>query len=234
MYSSQDPKFDPRRPLPYRWLFPTVQLLVCFLALWPIGDHLMRDAEGLFANFEAEYQYHAAQPVPPAANHGETASDAVGLSSPATEVDFEQMRLRFPTALNLPALLVQLPYIVVNPEQKVWRPQGISVDEWNQMFLPFAGLIFWWSAGRGFEAFLALRHKLVYPRITWLETISALVMLIGGTTCEIAISASPIAERQQLMIGAIGFALWSALSIPLIVAKIQQIRLDRLADPFEY
>ena len=133
---------------------------------------------------------------------------------------------------RLPALLVQLPYIVVNPQQKVWRPEGISVDEWNQMFLPFAGLLFWWSAGRGFEAFLAVRHKMVYPRVTWLETIAAFVMFVGGTTSVVAIAAAPITERQQLVTGAIGFALWSALSIPMMVAKIQQIRLDRLADPY--
>jgi hypothetical protein len=233
MYSSHDPRFDPKRPLPYRWLFPTVQLLICFLALWPIGDQLMRDAERLFSTFEVDYRYRSTPAVPSAPNHENSGSDPVGLASPA-DLDFDQMRLRFPTALNLPALLVQLPYIVVNPEQKVWRPQGISVEEWNQMFLPFAGLIFWWSAGRGFEAFLAARHKLVYPRISWLETIAAFVMFVGGTTCVVAISASPIVERQQLVIGAIGFALWSALSIPVVAAKVLQIRLDHLSDPFGY
>jgi len=110
----------------------------------------------------------------------------------------------------------------------------MSVEEWNEMFLPFAGLIFWWSAGRGLEAFLATRHQLVYPRISWIETIAAFVMCVGGAVCVIAISSSSLSDRQEMMTGVVGFALWSALSIPVIVAKILQIRLDRISDPYYY
>ena len=64
-----------------------------------------------------------------------------------------EIRRTVPVALNLPVLLVQLPYyVVLNPEKREWVPKGMSFEVWRALSCPFAGMLFWWFAGRGIEA----------------------------------------------------------------------------------
>ncbi len=212
---------DARRPLPYQWLLPFGQLLLCLVALWPLRQPLRENASILWN--DAMGPTRGFLVVPP--GHVADQPDIRGILTSSNDRDPSRVRLRIPVALDLPALLVQLPYVIVNPEQTTWRPQGISLTEWNAMFLPFAGLIFWWSAGRGFEAFLSATRKVIFPHITWLESICAVTLFLAGIVVMCGVAFSSASQEHSLRAGAAGFALWCGLSVPMILAKVLQIRL---------
>lgn len=204
--------FDSTRPLPYRWILPALQLLLCLVAIWPARAALAAP----FSKTES--------PRVVALQSDTQVEDIEAESSNLPEG--ERLRLRIPMALDLPALLVQLPYVILTSARTVWRPGRIPLLEWNAMFLPFAGLIFWWSAGRGFEALIASTRKIIQPRITRIETICASVMLLVGIVM-VVVTFSGAVEENSFMSGSAGFALWAGLSVPMILAKIAQRKLEK-------
>lgn len=213
--------------MPYRWILPVLQLVLCAMALWPYHQHLLENASVLLGG-AGDTTVGLAPPAETKEPANATPLDLAALTDP-TNVD--RLRVKVPLAIDLPALLAQTPYVFLSPTQAVWTPPGMTPQEWNAMFLPFAGLIFWWSAGRGIEAFLSSLKLCVYPRITWIETILATGMFMACTAFIGAIAFSPVPEQNQMIAGATGCALWSALSVPLIVAKVRQVRLEKIRIP---
>src|SRR5258707_11157311 len=64
----------------------------------------------------------------------------------------------------------------------LWRhetvPTGFVAEWWRALTWPIVGLIFWWLAGRGMEALLAARSRLISPALTWAEAIVAALICI--------------------------------------------------------
>jgi len=83
-----------------------------------------------------------------------------------------------PTMLNVPSLLVQLPYVILNPDKKEWVPKSMDLWTWRAITLPLIGILFWWIAGRSMEALLAARPQLVRPRIRWIEAVVGATLLL--------------------------------------------------------
>ena len=116
----------------------------------------------------------------------------------AAKIDFLQMRV--PVLLNFPVVLAELPYILASPSKREWTPRGMLPEEWRALTWPFAGILFWWCAGRGMEALQATRRSVVSPRLTWVETALAIVLLLVGVGTGVGIATStPYAVSDDLL-----------------------------------
>lgn len=163
-----------RDGFPFRWVLPSAQLLVCFVVLWPVRDSL------LFDLLETVRSY-----APARAAGGKVAEEQRVLILPSFTLTPEEeqarnagakvteLRFRAPIVLNFPVLVVQLPYVLVVPAREEWVPRVMSAMTWRALSWPFAGIVFWWFAGRGIEALLAARRSIPYPRLSRIETVLA-------------------------------------------------------------
>jgi hypothetical protein len=99
---------------------------------------------------------------------------------------------------------------------------------WRSVSWPFFGIIFWWIAGRGIEALVASRRRLLSPVITWIEVFVASVDVALGTLI-LALFLS--GDRSGFVfpwpsaIAASG--LWILLGGTTIVARVAQWRIRR-------
>ncbi len=132
------------------------------------------------------------------------------------------------TALNLPGLVIQLPYAMVSSSQREWMPEDVDFRVWRAITLPWLCLPFWWIAGRGIDALTALKHRQLAPRIRWPEVLVGSIWLAGGATILIGFLASPTADKdtQFTRVGASG-GLWAMLGALSVIAGFRQRRLRR-------
>ena len=219
------------RGFPFRWVLPVVQLAICFVAVWPARWMLVENLAAMTRRTEETKSSQNTHPAVPVEKLPE-GSVAVMLDSDIPK-EFSEIRsrLQIPTALNLPASLVQVPYAMLSPDSQIWHPRGTLIQEWNAMFLPFVGMVFWWFAGRGLEGFFSALRKSLVPKISWLEFVFAAAMFLFGIVAVIAIYFSSPSDRKDMLTAASGFALWAALSVPVLFAKILQRRLTKAAAP---
>src|SRR5215471_11657387 len=126
------------RVLPFRWILPAAQLLICAVALWPIRNLLVfRQPEDVGFQFDTG--------TPPSESPNTAGTPAIVLDDPVL-IHFSKivdLREEIPVALNLPVALVAVPYAIVNPAKTDWVPKGMDVRTWRAISWPFAGLIFW-------------------------------------------------------------------------------------------
>jgi hypothetical protein len=174
------------RFLPLRWTLPIFQLSVCLLALWPMRGFLifevLRSVEShTAAKATSESETVTQIAPPPMTKERQEAADK------AAKIDF--LRMRVPVLLNFPVVLAELPYILASPDKREWTPRGMLPEEWRALTWPFAGILFWWCAGRGIEALQATRRSVVSPRLTWFETTVAVVLLLIGLGTLVGINA---------------------------------------------
>src|SRR6266496_4747468 len=185
------------RIFPFRWLLPVMQLWLCLLAIWP-SRYLV-----LFEMSQSIESYF------PARRSSKDASPPVNIQIPGlitkqqadAEVVYrmETIRMTVPAMLNLPVLLVQMPYVLSNPEKREWLPQGIPFQTWRAITWPYIGLLFWWSAGRGIEALISGRRGSIAPRLTWVETILAALFVVGGVGALVGTSTSTPDDRSDVI-----------------------------------
>jgi len=138
-----------------------------------------------------------------------------------------RIQLLLPPALNLPVMFAQLPYVIANPDKTEWLPNGIPLEVWRATSWPFAGLLFWWLAGRGMEALdAALHRRKVSLNIRWVEALVGLFEFVsGGLT--VAVSISDTRQSLLMMTLGAGGGLWMILGAVVVVAKFLQWRLRR-------
>jgi hypothetical protein len=129
-------------------------------------------------------------------------------------------------ALNLPSGLVQLPYVILSPTKNEWTPRNMDFRSWRAISWPVIGIPFWWCVGRGIEALIAVRRRLVQPRITWLETIAALAFSLfcgAATVCLPLFAGGDDKLESKLLIT--GFGLWAVLGAAVVTARVMQWRI---------
>lgn len=191
--------------LRFSWLLPLGQLLFCAALLFPIRLMIV---DGLHID------------LPPWVER------AMALNFfPWVKPDF---LLSSVTALNLPGLMIQLPFAIASPNQREWMPEGVDFRVWRAITLPFLCLPFWWIAGRGIDALTALNHRRLAPRIRWPEVVVGSVWLTGGATLFVAFLVSPAADKDSEFthIAASG-GLWAMLGALSVIAAFRQRRLRR-------
>ena len=144
--------------LPYRWILPVLQLLLCLVALWPVRGRINQ-------------AFFHDQPQRVVVLSGNTSVEDIEAES-SNASDDEKTHLRVPMALDLPALLVQTPYVLLylRPHCAPSRQHSFA-----RMECRFPALSLAWSSGGRLDAAskhcLPPRRKPLLPRITRLETI---------------------------------------------------------------
>jgi hypothetical protein len=212
------------RLLPLRWTLPIFQLSVCLLALWPMRGFLI---------FEVLRSIESHTPAKATSESGTITEIVLApmtkgqqeAADKAAKVDF--LRMRVPVVLNFPVVLAQLPYIVASPNKREWTPGGMLPEEWRAMTWPFAGILFWWCAGRGMEALQATRRSVVAPRLTWVETALAVVLFLVGLATLVGIATSTPDDRHDIQFLAFvaGALLWGIFGAIVVAARLLQRRI---------
>ena len=132
--------------------------------------------------------------------------------------------------LNLPAILFQVPWIILSPDRSDWRPPGVDLYLWRAISWPLLAFVFWWIAGRALEALLALRYRVIAPRITMIEAVVAFFIMAGGG---MIVTFSLIFDFRKLYSDfdsatlVTGGGLWTLLGALSVVARFRQWRLRR-------
>jgi hypothetical protein len=131
-------------------------------------------------------------------------------------------------ALNLPGLVIQLPYAMVSSSQREWMPADVDFRVWRAITLPWLCLPFWWIAGRGIDALNAVKHQQFAPRIRWPEVVVGSVWVAGGATVLVGFLVSPTADKDTefTRVAASG-GLWALLGAMSVIAGFRQRRLRR-------
>jgi hypothetical protein len=216
------------RCLPYRWILPIAQLLICAVVLWPIRSDFVFEIRATIHGHGAaralEQEHHFLLP---------DSLDQLVID-PQWERSFrnKERRLLTPTLLDMPVALLDLPYVIHNPDKTEWTPNGMDFKKWRAISWPLVGMIFWWIVGRGVEALLAAHRSVIYPSIGWAETSIGVILLMLGIMLLVGAlwGGDPGSNIPWVFICGSG-ALWVALGGVIVVARIAQrkIRL-RLRD----
>src|SRR5271156_18329 len=182
------------RPLPFRWILPAAQILLAVVMFWPLRHVLaweIRSSVDAYRGHPTELTFPVVAFEP-----SKTASDGpVFVIDPTwpppspgfSMIDFapgtDGLRFWTPLMLNLPAGLLRVPYAIANPDKTEWTPKGMNSLYWRAISWPLAGLVFWWLAGRGIEAFIAAFSKKLRPALKPIEMIMAVLLVLAGVIC---------------------------------------------------
>jgi hypothetical protein len=213
----------PYRAFPFRWVLPIAQLLVCIAMVWPSWPGM---AVQTWHSMRRSWAGPAMpRPLPEPNIEVHVVKIPPGLRQP----DVSEMRMVAPAALNLPVLLIQLPYMTASRAGMEWTPGGMWFEEWRALAWPFAGMLFWWLAGRGLEALVAARRGMVSPPISWIElAIGVSLLVLGAASClTLGFGRRAFPEATDFLF-AIGGGLWAALAAATIAARILQWRIRRI------
>ena len=205
---------------------PIAQLLVSFVFLWPVRGELIWKLK--FALHDS----HVSK-TPPLSD--EVVAIIASQRPPAqkSNIDFEK-RQWVPQALNLPSGLIQLPYMMLSPSKQEWIPVGLDFMTWRVISWPLLGLVFWWGAGRGIDALLAARKRLLQPKMTGVEVVIGSVCFVSfaiAAVCFPLFSGKGHDPGFPLALFSLGFAMWAVLSATVILAKVLQWRMAKCS-PF--
>jgi len=220
---------EPIRPFPFRWVLPIIQLLICILALWPSRYFLLFEvSQSIESHAPAQSGKEASTPpidieIPTLSREQQIAADR------AAKVQY--LRMRVPVALNLPVGIVQLPYVIANPAKTEWVPKGMLTETWRAITWPLAGLLFWWSVGRGIEALGSTRRMLISPRVTLVETVFAAIFVCLGLVVLVGTITSTPDDRSDVQFIALlaGGLLWGVLASIMLAARVFQWRIRKRA-----
>jgi hypothetical protein len=210
------------RPLPYRWIFPVAQLLVCGVVLWPIRS------EFVFEIREAARAYIPTRTLEVKPRYVLPYAFDLNLDNPQVQRSLRnaERRLWTPSVLNLPVMIVDLPYVILNPAKTEWLPKGMDFRWWRAISWPFVGLIFWWIAGRGVEALLSARQSAIYPQISWVETAVGVLVLAAGLMGFIGslVESRLDSDSPWFLFTAAG-VIWAVLGSSAVAARVAQWRI---------
>jgi hypothetical protein len=187
------------RWLKFRWVLPLANLLLCAILLWPIRLMILRE-------LHIPLPQIVAQSMMP---------DCIRWA-PKSE-----FFLTSAMALNLPAGLIQLPYIVTSPSKREWMPVEMDFRVWRVITWPLLSLPFWWIAGRAADALRAIKDRRLTPRIGWPESIAGfLVMALFAIGFAGLLFGLPKADRTpELTRFVAGCGLWTFLGSLTVIAR---------------
>jgi hypothetical protein len=215
------------RSFPFRWVLPSLQLVVCVVLLWSVRVY------SFYGGVESIDSY--SRPTP----KGQAAPGPKLFVVPATTPELQrtayiatklaEIRTEAPLVLDFPVLVVQLPFILVSPAKREWVPKGMLPDTWRALSWPLVGTFFWWFLGRSVEALPMARRSVVRPRISWIETACAVILFGTGLVALIGMLTSTPADRSdvQFMTLLAGGLLWGLLATVTIAARFLQWRVAK-------
>jgi len=203
-----------RRVVAFRWVLPIAEILVCAALLWPWRGIL---AWQLRATGHEYWPAKIDEPVH--LNVVLTPSAKTPQETNAEEL--LDIRISGPALLNMPCALLGL-------ARREAVPRGMVAEFWRSVSWPFFGIIFWWIAGRGIEALVASRRRLLCPEITWMEVfVASLVVALGALILAAFLSGDRSGFVFPWPSAVAASGLWILLGGTTIVARVAQWRIRR-------
>lgn len=207
--------------VPFRWILPIGQLLICIVVLWPIRSEIAFETRATILSYTVvkSLEQKPSEAMPYVLD--------INLDDPEVEKSLRnrERRLWAPTMLDMPAGIIQLPYIIHNPAKTEWVPKGMEFKIWRAISWPFVGLIFWWIAGRGVEALRASRRNVLDPSMGWVETgVGAFLMTLGIILLIAPLCAGESDSDHSWVFICGSGAIWASLGAAIVIARIAQWR----------
>lgn len=204
-----------RHAVPFRWVLPVAELILCISLLWPLKGLLF---------FQLQSSAHAQWPT--RVQEPEFRLDPAPILDLKLEPDSKTLggtRTSIPALLNLPGAFLGL-------ARTASAPKGMLPEFWRAISWPVVGIVFWWIAGRSIEALAASRRRLLAPIIVWLEVlVASLVIAFSSALCVGFILDPSIREEfiYPWRLTAVAAGLWILLGAATISARVVQWRIRR-------
>jgi hypothetical protein len=205
-----------RRVIAFRWVLPISEILLCAALLWPWRG---------FLTWQLRSTGHAYWPTTiegPEPVHLDIKS--TGDTKTPQKINAEKLleiRVSAPAVLNIPCSLFGL-------LRREAVPRGMLPEFWRSLSWPFFGIAFWWIAGRGIEALVASRRRLLSPAITWIEVFVASLVIVPGVFIWLLFFSGDRAGFVFPWPGALSAsAMWILLGGATIAARIAQWHIRR-------
>lgn len=200
--------------LSFRWVLPIAQLLVCAALVWPWTGFLV---EQLQAVAHSHWPTRVSRPV----IYIDTVQATRTTPKQERAMELMELRITAPQLLNLPCFALGL-----GSRRAV--PTGILPNVWRSISWPFFGAIFWWIAGRGIDALLASRLRVLFPQISWGEVLVALVVI---ALCSLIWGLYFSGDRSGFIFpwrpALAASTLWTILGAVTIAARLRQRRIQK-------
>jgi len=187
-----------RRRTPFRWTLPVAELLLCAALVEPFAGFL------IFQMRPAARADSTKAERPPALN-----LDLQRVQTPEEKTCRETVN-----ATNMDTGIAESSLCIPRIGSKELVPNGVFSELWRSFTWPIVGVIFWWIAGRGLEALLACRRRVLLPVITWIEVLVAslictfcLLLLFGFCWTQICVQVSSIRGIWLRLLVDCGFCL---------------------------
>jgi len=197
--------------IPFRWILPIAQLILCVILLWPFRDGFITQIHSALHGYWPELVDKEEIVIHPGApSH---ANQNVAQS-------YGEWRLVAPALLNMPVVLTGL-------ARRETVPMGIVSEWWRALTWPIVGIIFWWIVGRGMEALLAIRSHLISPAVSWAETIVAALISICMGVILVGLAVDPSMRSESifpLRMETVACSVWLILGLTTVGARILQRR----------
>ncbi len=222
------------RPFPFRRVLPLSQLLLCAVIIWPYRAVIAFELFGLPRHRSASQIPESAPPL----NFTLNAEGKLDLPSDPQfrkRINAEDNTFDTVALLNLPAVLMQLPHMVLTENHREWMPGSVpsfAFKTWRAITWPVLALPFWWMAGRGLEALTSARRKLLVPRLRWPETVISFLLMAGGATLAVGFlffSDGPDRGDPLLRLFATALGMWGVLGSFTVVGRLAQWRIRKQA-----
>lgn len=220
------------RAVPFRWILPAAQLLVCVAILWPLRGELVSSVRSSAHAYRLHDESAQDAKVDIRVLYPDLLPDFSNLSAVIEEREYRdrflRLRLWGPALLNLPAMWLDLPRAIVTGGKNEWVPVGMSFQYWRALAWPLVGIVLWWIAGRGIEALIAAFRGIVRPALTYVEVAIALLFALMGIVLFVGVLLDPssIHEVSWIFFSLAG-AMWALLGATTIAARLAQWRIRR-------
>ena len=214
------------RPIPFRWILPVAQLLLCVAMVWPLRRVFIYEIRA------SVYDYRTHRPDQPIYLRDLMPYGIVITDQGIHRIDRLLLRVRGPSLLNFPAGLVDLAYTIGTPEKRSWVPRGMSLWYWRAISWPLVGIVLWWLAGRGIEALVAAFRGIVHPALGYGEAAIGLLLTLFGAL----VFLFPLIDHEARAeldfpwgFASLAGAIWMLLGGAIIAARVMQWRIRRRA-----
>jgi hypothetical protein len=197
-----------------RWMLPVTQLVLSGILLWPLRyGYYLQIRNALHARWPTMVEgrrlyFNVAAP-------GDATKDSA--------LSYAHLHLDVPALLNIPVVLIGL-------ARRETVPYAFLGECWRALTWPVAGIVFWWIAGRGIEALVASRSRLISPSLNWVEAITGLLVSAGMGALLIGLAVDPSVRSESIYpwrLEVPAGLLWFVLGIVLVVARLVQWQIRR-------
>lgn len=222
-----------RRSIPFRWILPAAQLVLCIAILWPLRGEIISSVRSSTHAYILHDQPVQAPKVNIRVLYPDLLPDLSNIHAVIEEREygerFVRLRLWAPALLNLPAMWLELPRAIVSQDKNEWVPVGMSFQYWRALAWPLVGIGVWWIVGRGIEALIGAFRGVVRPAITHVETAIAVLFALLGAVLFLGPLLDPTSLDSEFarLFFILAGAIWILLGAATIAARLAQWRMRR-------